>query len=197
MSSLDQFDEEWFSLCVNEEQNPTMGSVTLLSRVRSMAETWKKLHVSTSAFYQPGQLSLFADICDFTARSVDGASSITGSQIARLRVDHFGTSISTGWVSCSSEYWWYHTLENSQDGRKIPVESSESLTGIDEAIDWLVAQLRRPIQRLEWSRDNKTVAILWILADTGRKLSAAGSPALMGKLMRNLQTATSVFQVRP
>ena len=32
-------------MLVDKEQNPTIGSETLLSRVRSMSETWKRLKV--------------------------------------------------------------------------------------------------------------------------------------------------------
>lgn len=114
---------------------------------------------------------------------------IAGVALAELP----GTSISTGWASASSEFVEPVAEASPKDGITIPVDLVSPTTGIVEAVAWLEAQLRRPVQRFEWTRGGKTVAKHWMLADTGRGLVVSGPPAIW----RDPQTATTVFQVRP
>jgi hypothetical protein len=43
------------------------------------------------------------------------------------------------------------------------------------ALEWITAQLLRPIDKHVWQRGEEAVAEKWLLADTGRELGALGA----------------------
>jgi hypothetical protein len=164
-------DEGWFALYEDEEQNPTEGSEALLNRVRSLSGMWHSLGMSavgTSASARPGQLSLFVDIGD----------DMQPVALACLRVDYLGTSISAAWISASFGHFSCADVDITQvdphDSMIVTVSPPGSTSGLDEAIGWLEAQLRRPLHYFQWTKDGETIARLWMLTDTGRGLVVAG-----------------------
>jgi len=177
------------------EPNPTEGSATLLRRVRAMAATWQVLKVGTSASYRRGRLSLFVDIDDNHPFYSKSEGHMQTAALACLRVDHLGSAIACAWIGAA----YYEDAETSimeadpNDGVTIPVDPPGSVQGIDAAIGWLEAQCRRPVQRLEWTRDGETVARLWLLADTGRSLVLQGPR----QFWQDPSTADAVLQIRP
>lgn len=182
-----------------QEPNPTLGSQALLSRIRSLSGTWQSLGMvaaGTSASYRPGLLSLFVDICDPYPIFSKRENRWHGVALACLRINHFGPSISAGWVPASDGHFSVDIDPFGaipQDAISVKISPLRPTDGIDEAIAWLEAQLRRPIQRIEWTREGETVARLWLLADTGRRLVQGGPPAIA----RDPQTADSVRQILP
>ncbi|HEV2457591.1 MAG TPA: hypothetical protein VGS80_04440 [Ktedonobacterales bacterium] len=177
------------------ELNLTEGSVTLLQRVRVMAATWQALGVVTSASSRRGRLSLFVDIGDNHPFYSKSAGRMQTVALACLRVDHLGSAIACAWIGAA--YFGDAEIDimeaDPHDGLTIPVDPPSSAAGVDEAIAWLEAQCRRPVQRLEWTRDRETVARLWMLADTGRPL-VVGGPR---QLWQDPPTADTVLQIRP
>jgi hypothetical protein len=179
-------DEEWFLWDSENGEQPTGASETLLSRLRSMSGIWQSLGVraeNTYVLYQPGSLTVAVDIVD------RGRHLIIGT----LRVDHLGAFIYAAWIAPSLADRPDITQADPRDGVTFAVEPPASENGIDETVAWLEAQLRRPVQFLQCSQSGKTIATLYILADTGRGLCESGPRSFN----RNPRTASSVIQIRP
>jgi hypothetical protein len=87
---------------------------------------------------------------------------------------------------------------NPNDGTTWQSPSTGSAEGVaallaTQAAAWLMSQLRRPIDRYQWSADNAVGAQCWQLADTGRRLVGSGDP----RLLRSPELADSVERIRP
>jgi hypothetical protein len=178
-------DEEWFLLVEENGELPTGASKLLLSRVRSMARIWQSLGVradDTNARCLFRRVILCIDIVDQEEPSIIGT----------LRVDHLDSSISAAWVN-SSIAWEETDITQTfpKDAVSFTVEPADSANGIDEAVTWLEAQLRRPVHFLRWTQGGKTIARHWLLADTGRDLVVSGNAR------DRRRPADSVSQIRP
>jgi hypothetical protein len=130
-----------------------------------------------------------------TTRSIRRARGAQTVALACLRADHLGSAIVCAWIGAEFSGGADTDLAEAhpQDILTVSAEPPGSTHGVDEAIAWLEAQCRRPVQRLEWTRDGETVARLWMLADTGRGL-VVGGPR---QFWQNPSTADAVLQIRP
>jgi hypothetical protein len=214
LQAFDELGDDWFLLLL--ENDPLVhhlpaGSDTLLNGVRSLATTWRSLGLQagdTMAYVwsKPRKVSLTMDIVDRHPFPSGESDRHVGQGLASLRMDYVGTSVRAAWGDserCDEE----EMPEPCQDEIVFPIEPSHPAQGIDEAIDWLLTQARRPIHRLEWTRNGETIARLWRLADTGRELARSGggvvwsappAPGWEGPPeLQDLHTATSILRVHP
>jgi hypothetical protein len=164
----------------------------ILARVRDMAPEFQANNIGsddTVALVEYARLSIFVDVND-RARNMC---------VGLLRVDFGETGFEAAWVSPS------HGMDEPSVAAADPhdattwqppsTDSAEDVTALlaTEAAAWLMSQLRRPIDRYQWSADSAVIAQCWQLADTGLRLVGSGDP----RLLRSPELADSVERIRP
>lgn len=188
----EQYDSEsavWFTpydddgISVMPEEMPP-APAAFIAKLRGMISTWKSLGLTdwdTGAAYADGKVWISVGLGDPAGKMSLGA----------LRVDVTDTEWVAGWAT--ADVLTYEQFADSLPREQTGGPIADVDKGVEEAVGWLEAQLRRPIVRRVWRRDGEVVATSWRLEDTGRDIVVSGDPAVRA----NPDTADEAVQVRP
>ena len=196
--SQHETDEEWFPVLEGPwyrddndqpDEDPEMFGVpaAFVRELRQQAPAWQALGIiadHTVGCYENERLRVGIDIVDAQANV----------NVAALRVDITDKEWAAGWVGAAYGLVDPDFAEvNPQDRTGGPVTNPEGTAAIAQAIEWLQAQLRRPLVRYVWREGNEVVGEDWRLTDTGRSLIGSGDPALA----EDPGSADEATQLRP
>jgi hypothetical protein len=187
----------WFVVATDSGDGPSPSGLpraaqVILARVRGMAPEFQASDIrpdDTVALMEYGHLSIFVDVNDRARKMCVGL----------LRVDFGEKEFEAAWVSPSRGIDEPSVAAaDPHDATTWQAQSTDSDGDVaallaTEAAAWLMSQLRRPIDRYQWSADSAVVAQCWQLGDSGRRLAGSGDP----RLLRSPELADSVQRIRP
>jgi hypothetical protein len=171
----------------DSEEDPELSGVpaAFVQRLRALVPTWSALGIvddDTVACYENDRLRVGVDLGDDDAHM----------SVGFVRVEISDRDWRAAWVSPSRGISDFDMAEASpKDLAGGPI--TDEARGVEEAVDWLTAQLRRPIVRYVWRSGANVVARDWRLADTGRPLVGSGRRDLLDQP----ETADERVTVRP
>jgi hypothetical protein len=183
--------DEWFEVDfddntdgIEEESGLTGVPAGLLQQLRERTGTLSRLGFAakdTSAWYEDGRLTVTLQIRDDHVHVA----------LRALRLEIGESDWIAAWVDPSR--YDQDEFELAYPEEQTGGEITDPQQGVDRAIEWLEAQVRRPIVRYVWHDGDRIVGRDWRLADTDRPLVGSGSP----ELINQPETADERVQIRP